>query len=172
GPQVSQYIKEPLDFFKLYFIDILVDHSWVDVDLPYYGLTTESLEKAELPVSSRIPLTLVKKLLDNIGMEMYTVNSYILCKKMKETNNETLLTHLNFVKHLIDQLVGNFSNGTSSELKKTVQYITKNEESKCSSDRKIPGKRRETHYDTCIRKPGFHIGDCFVKYHTLENYKN
>lgn len=45
--------------------------------LPYYGsLTTESLEKPELPVSSRIPLTLVKKLLDNIsnaeGYHLYT----------------------------------------------------------------------------------------------------
>lgn len=35
--------------------------------LPYFGsLTTEGLEKPELSVSSRIPLTLVKKLLDSI----------------------------------------------------------------------------------------------------------
>ncbi|EFN79240.1 PiggyBac transposable element-derived protein 4, partial [Harpegnathos saltator] len=45
--------------------------------LPYYGsLTTANLEKPELPVSSRIPLTLVKKLLDNIpsaeGYHLYT----------------------------------------------------------------------------------------------------
>lgn len=45
--------------------------------LSYYGsLTTANLEKPELSVSSRIPLTLVKKLLNNIpsaeGYHLYT----------------------------------------------------------------------------------------------------
>lgn len=41
------------------------------------------------------------------------------------------------------------------------------------SNRKIKGGRRQTNYfcSTCSRKPGLHIGDCFEKFHTLQNYK-
>ncbi|CAK9829606.1 PiggyBac transposable element-derived protein 4 [Anthophora retusa] len=121
------------------------------------------------------------------GMEMCVINSYIMYKTIRESNNEKPLNHLNFVKCLVDELVGTFRQGTPSEAQPSTSFVdnrldnklhilrsgTKKDCAVCS-DRKTPGKRRETrtYCNTCIRKPGLHIGDCFEKYHTLLNYKS
>ncbi|KAL2731781.1 piggyBac transposable element-derived protein 4-like [Vespula squamosa] len=51
-------------------------------------------------------------------------------------------------------------------------YGTKKDCAVCSN-RKISGERRQTHYfcDTCLEKPRLHIGNCFERYHTLNDYK-
>ncbi|XP_045536705.1 piggyBac transposable element-derived protein 4-like [Papilio machaon] len=120
------------------------------------------------------------------GMEMCTVNAYILYTSVKKINNEKPMTHLKFVKLLVDQLIGNFrQNSTSREYSYTpntearlnnhLHIIRSGTKKDCvvCSNRKIPGERRQTHYfcDTCLEKPRLHIGNCFERYHTLENYK-
>ncbi|XP_014478485.1 PREDICTED: piggyBac transposable element-derived protein 4-like [Dinoponera quadriceps] len=121
------------------------------------------------------------------GMEMCVINAYIMHKITRQQNNERPLTHLNFVKCLVDELVENFRHQTPSRAQPSTSFVdirlnnqlhiirsgTKKDCAVCS-DRKTPGKRRETrtYCDTCTRKPGLHIGDCFAKYHTLENYRN
>nr|XP_003707254.1 PREDICTED: piggyBac transposable element-derived protein 4-like [Megachile rotundata] len=121
------------------------------------------------------------------GMEMCVINSYIMYKTIQETNNEKPLNHLNFVKCLVDELVGTFRQGTPSGIQPSTSFVdnrldnklhimrsgTKKDCAVCS-DRKTPGKRRETrtYCVTCFRTPGLHIGDCFEKYHTLSNYKS
>ena len=90
----------------------------------------------------------------------------------------------------MEQLVGDFRDGTSSKpgrpsvsdkeerLNGKLHILRHCEDVKskdCSvcSNRKIKGGRRQTNYfcDTCNRKPGLHVGDCFERYHTMENYK-
>lgn len=120
------------------------------------------------------------------GMEMCTVNAYILYTSVKKINNEKPMTHLKFVKLLVDQLIGNFrQNSTSREYSYTpntearlnnhLHIIRSGTKKDCvvCSNRKIPGERRQTHYfcDTCLEKPRLHIGNCFERYHTLEDYK-
>ncbi|XP_017791899.1 PREDICTED: LOW QUALITY PROTEIN: piggyBac transposable element-derived protein 4-like [Habropoda laboriosa] len=118
--------------------------------------------------------------------EMCIVNSYILYTLLKKINNEKPMSHLKFVKLLVDQLVGNFrQNSTSRDsiytpntegrLNNHLHIIRSGTKKDCvvCSNRKIPGERRQTHYfcDTCIEKPRLHIGDCFKRYHTLDDYK-
>ena len=120
------------------------------------------------------------------GMEMCVIDAYIMYKITKEKNNERPLTHLDFVKCLVDELVENSRHKTPSTPQPSTSFVnnrlnnqlrvirsgTKKDCAVCS-DRKTPGKRRETrtYCETCNRKPGLHIGDCFIKYHTMKNYK-
>ncbi|XP_046827867.1 piggyBac transposable element-derived protein 4-like [Vespa crabro] len=119
-------------------------------------------------------------------MEMCTVNSYILYTSVKKINNEKPMSHLKFVKLLVDQLIGNFrQNSTSREytytpntegrLKNHLHIIRSETKKDCvvCSNRKIPGERRQTHYfcDTCLKKTRLHIGNCFERYHTLDDHK-
>ncbi|CAK9809212.1 PiggyBac transposable element-derived protein 4 [Anthophora quadrimaculata] len=120
------------------------------------------------------------------GMEMCTVNSYILYTSAKKINNEKPMSHLKFVKLLVEQLVGNFRRNsisreythtpnTEGRLNNHLHIIRSGTKKDCvvCSNRKIPGERRQTHYfcDTCLEKPRLHIGNCFERYHTLEDYK-
>ena len=120
------------------------------------------------------------------GMEMCTVNSYILYTSAKKINNEKPMSHLKFVKLLVEQLVGNFRRdsisreythtpNTEGRLNNHLHIIRSGTKKDCvvCSNRKIPGERRQTHYfcDTCLQKPRLHIGNCFERYHTLEDYK-
>ncbi|CAL1261008.1 unnamed protein product, partial [Larinioides sclopetarius] len=43
---------------------------------------------------------------------------------------------------------------------------------KVCSQRNNPGKRNQTTYycDTCPEKPGMHLGNCYMKCHTKQNY--
>ncbi|KOC61853.1 hypothetical protein WH47_06276, partial [Habropoda laboriosa] len=120
------------------------------------------------------------------GMEMCIVNSYVLYTPVKKINNEKPMSHLKFVKLLVDQLVGNFRQystsrdsiytpNTEGRLNNHLHIIRSGTKEDCAvcSNRKIPGERRQTHYfcDTCIEKPRLHIGDCFERYRTLDDYK-
>lgn len=108
-------------------------------------------------------------------------------KIIKQQKNAKAPTYLNFVKYLVDQLVGNFQRQTPStpspltafvdnRLNNQLYIIRSGGKKDCAvcSDRKTPGKRRQTqtYCDTCTRKPKLHIDDCFAKYHSLEHYRN
>lgn len=123
------------------------------------------------------------------GLEICARNSYILYKESLRKEGKIPMTHLTFVRKLVDQLVGNFRDGCTSRgrpstsdkeerLNGKLHILRRNEGGRSKdclvcSNRKIKGGRRESayHCDTCTRKPGLHIGDCFEKYHTQENYK-
>ncbi|CAK9818387.1 hypothetical protein ANTQUA_LOCUS9790 [Anthophora quadrimaculata] len=93
-------------------------------------------------------------------------------------------------QRLVAQLVGDFRNGaeskpgrlSTSDKKERLNgklHILRHCENVKSKDccvcsnRKIKGGRHQTNYfcDTCTRKPGLHVGECFEKYHTIKNYK-
>ncbi|CAK9809334.1 PiggyBac transposable element-derived protein 4, partial [Anthophora quadrimaculata] len=177
---------------KIAFITYIFIHNIADGEtgyvysiLPYYGsLTTANLEKPELPVSSLIPLTLVEKLLNNIpsaaGYHLYSERYFTSIPPANELLK--LKVHLT-----VNQLVGNFQHQTlftpqpltsfvDNRLNNQLHIIRSGGKKDCAvcSDRKIPGKRRQTHTycDTGTRKPELDIGDCFAKYHSLEHYRD
>jgi Transposase IS4 len=123
-------------------------------------------------------------------LEVGIVNSFILHNIQREMDGKKKVTHLQYRKALLVQLVGDVRNknalrrGRPSTASKEERLDGKshfimlrpNSRTKdCSvcSNRKIKGGRRETVYfcETCERKPGLHPGDCFKKYHTEVNYK-
>ncbi|XP_035219647.1 piggyBac transposable element-derived protein 4-like [Stegodyphus dumicola] len=126
------------------------------------------------------------------GVNMCAFNSYILYKTTKAKSKEKPLTHLKFVKLLVHNLVYNFRRDNTFRTRSLTSHIEEGSEERLNnklhiirwgpkkkdcavcSNRKIQGGRREvrTYCDTCTRKPGLHIGDCFEKYHTLQDYKN
>lgn len=100
------------------------------------------------------------------------------------------MSHLKFVRRLVDQLVGDFRDGAAisrgkpstsdreERLNGKLHIIRRNEGGRSKdclvcSNRRVKGGRRESgyHCGTCVRKPGLHIGDCFERYHTIDNYK-
>ncbi|KAL2735720.1 piggyBac transposable element-derived protein 4-like [Vespula squamosa] len=104
--------------------------------------------------------------------------------------NMTVITHFMFVQFSVAQLISDFRDGTESKpgkpstsdkeerLNGKLHILRHCENVKCKdcyvcSNRKIKGGRHQTNYfcDTCTRKPGLHVGECFEKYHTMENYK-
>uniref|UniRef100_A0A0N5C179 DDE_Tnp_1_7 domain-containing protein n=1 Tax=Strongyloides papillosus TaxID=174720 RepID=A0A0N5C179_STREA len=124
------------------------------------------------------------------GLEVFTINSYILYKVSTRRENRTPMSHFMFVRKLVEQLVGDFRDGASSKpgrpstsdkeerLNGKLHILRHCEDVKSKdcivcSNRKIRGGRRQTNYfcDTCNRKPGLHIGDYFERYHTMEKYK-
>ena len=117
------------------------------------------------------------------GMEMSAINAYILYKCVKKSKNEKPLSHLKFVKRLVDQLVGEFREDRSrpststheTRLDKRLHILRKGKKRDClvCSNRQEKGQRRETseYCDTCPGKPRMHMGNCFERYHTLRNFK-
>lgn len=120
------------------------------------------------------------------GLEVSVINSYILCKVSTRTENRTPVSHFLLVARLVD----NFHDAAQSKPGRPLTFDKEerlngklhilrhceNVRSKdCSvrSNRKIKSVRHQINYfcDTCTQKPGLHVGECFEKYHTLENYK-
>lgn len=121
---------------------------------------------------------------------MCAVNAYIMYKCVQKENGLKPMSHLKFVRHLVDQLVGDFSDGsqrntepsTSNEVHRLIgrlHVIRHDDNGNCRdcvvcSNRKMKGGRKQTRFycHTCPRKPFMRIGDCLEKYHTLENFKS
>lgn len=122
--------------------------------------------------------------------EVSIVNSFILFNIQREMNGTKPVSHLNYRKALIVQLVGDVRNlnvqrrgrpssGDKEERLNNKPHfiaITEKKSSKdCAvcSDRQVKGGRRETNFfcETCTRKPGLHPGSCFKKYHTEKKYR-
>ena len=108
---------------------------------------------------------------------MYAINSYILCKSVKKNRNEKNLSHLKYVKRLVNQPVGDLreerlrpsTSASETRLDKKLHIMRKGQKRDCvvCSNRKVKGQKRETieYCDTCPGNPRMHIGDCFQKYH-------
>lgn len=122
------------------------------------------------------------------GIEMCSINAYILYKTTMIKKNEIPMTHFKFVSTLVKQLVKDFREGSrkfgrpstidvEERLKREPHFNMKSENKKkdcmVCSNRNVKGERRQTHFycETCTRKPGLHPGVCFKRYHTLKNYK-
>ena len=122
-------------------------------------------------------------------LELAVVNSFIL---YKETNpSDDKITHIRYRKQLIQQLVGeqrapghSRRRGRPSTLDKEERldkrqhFIAtfpnkKTKDCMVCSDRKTAGARKKTAYycETCSRKPGLHVGNCYKKYHTLTKFR-
>ncbi|CAD1480922.1 unnamed protein product, partial [Heterotrigona itama] len=89
-----------------------------------------------------------------------------------------------FWEKLLLDLVGDFcttakrgrqsSSDKEQRLDGTLHIITlhlqhKHKDCAVCTKRKVPGGRKETSYicETCDRKPGLHVGECFKRYHTI-----
>lgn len=122
------------------------------------------------------------------GLEICVINSYILYKVVKRQRNEIPMSHLKYLKLLVKQLRGDYRQdrgpGRSStsaatddsvRLNGKLHIILKGTKKDCRvcSDRKKKGGRHETVYfcNTCPDKPRLDLGECFLKYHTMENFK-
>ncbi|XP_035737648.1 piggyBac transposable element-derived protein 4-like isoform X2 [Vespa mandarinia] len=121
------------------------------------------------------------------GLEICAINSYILYKITEEQRRQRPLKHLPYVKTLVQQLTGDFhqirdrasistSNSEKIRLNGKLHNILTGVRKDCKvcSQRNKLGKRHQTTYycDTCPEKPGIHLGNCYMKYHTKQNYKN
>ena len=113
----------------------------------------------------------------------------VLYKTLCEQENKRPVSHLKFRRALLVQLVGEVratdkKKGRPSTKDKVERldgkphFIEKQEGWKhkdCSvcSNRKEKGGWKVTVYfcATCSRNPGLHPGECFRKYHTLQNFK-
>nr|XP_027198261.1 piggyBac transposable element-derived protein 4-like [Dermatophagoides pteronyssinus] len=117
------------------------------------------------------------------GMEISIINSFILYKEVKKKNNEESLSHLQYIKTLVDELKGSFvrydknrylssHNDTRMNGKLHIMLTGKKKDCVVCSNR-VSGKRHETTYfcDSCPDKPRLHLGTCFRYYHTHDKYK-
>lgn len=121
-------------------------------------------------------------------LELCSVNAYLLYKITQRRQNKRPITHLKFIRELVNELTGYYRQGSKipgrpstadkeERLNGKLHILRQNQGKKkdclVRSNRKVKGGRRETRYicNTCSRKPGLHIGDCFERYHTLQNYK-
>lgn len=120
------------------------------------------------------------------GLEVSIINAYVLYKACPNTTQK--LSHKQFREKLVLDLVENIrvtvkrgepsSSDKEQRLDGKLHIITLNPQKKhkdCAvcSNRKVPGGRKETSYicETCDRKPGLHVGQCFKRYHTMVNYR-
>ncbi|KAK2577923.1 hypothetical protein KPH14_011868 [Odynerus spinipes] len=121
------------------------------------------------------------------GLEISSKNSYILYKATKQQRSEQRLNHLRYLKALVHQLTGDVrqsrnrastSISDSEEIRlngKLHNLLTGvRKDCKVCSQRNKPGKRHQTTYycNTCPDKPGMHLGNCYMKYHTQKNYRD
>lgn len=124
-------------------------------------------------------------------LEVALVNSYILFHIAQEKNNEKpQLSHLQYRKKVIEQLVGSVRSQRKKRGRRSNQdfaerlnnkthflgQVARGSSKDCAvcSNRKVPGERRKTVYfcKTCSGHPGLHPTDCFERYHSLINYKH
>lgn len=122
------------------------------------------------------------------GLELCSVNAYLLYKITQHRQNKRPMTHLKFVRELVDGLTANYRQRSKipgrpsmsdkeERLNGKLHILRQNEGKKkdclVCSNRKVKGGRHETRYicNTCTLKPGLHIGECFERYHTMQNYK-
>lgn len=123
-------------------------------------------------------------------LEVSVVNSYILYNINRDADSEPRVTHLQFRKRLIEQLVGDVRNARKRRGRPSTQdkaerlnqrphflgQADKNHAKDCvvCSNRHRQGERKRTVFycDTCSRHPGLHPTECFRRYHTLVNYKD
>ncbi|XP_046828679.1 piggyBac transposable element-derived protein 4-like isoform X2 [Vespa crabro] len=120
------------------------------------------------------------------GLEMSVINSYILYNYRERESNS--MTYLKFVKVLVRELTKDFYSistniprvflNNNQRLNNELHVIQlnplhKHKDCKVCSNRKIKGGRRETNYycETCTDHPALHVGECFKRYHTLQDYK-
>ncbi|CAK9833061.1 PiggyBac transposable element-derived protein 4 [Anthophora retusa] len=120
------------------------------------------------------------------GLEVSIINAYVLYKACPNTTKK--LSHKQFREKLVLDLVKNIrvtakrgepsSSDKEQRLNGKLHIITlhpQNKHKDCAvcSNRKVPGGRKEKSYicETCDRKPGLHVGQCFKRYHTMVNYK-
>jgi hypothetical protein len=102
------------------------------------------------------------------------------------------MSHITFRRKLVMALVGDFHQGggestrgrTSTSdnqhrLNGMLHVIIPHPEKKhkdciVCSKRNVPGGRKEATYicETCVCKPGIHVGMCFKQYHTLKKFKH
>lgn len=121
------------------------------------------------------------------GLEASAVNAYILCKENMKKINKKPMNNVQFRRLLVDQLVGNFREGTkrtnssniddAQRLDGKYHSIIKLSDKKrkgcvVCSNRNQSGGRKQTSFicDTCDNKPGLHP-ECFNKYHTVLNFR-
>ncbi|XP_011135111.1 piggyBac transposable element-derived protein 4 isoform X2 [Harpegnathos saltator] len=123
------------------------------------------------------------------GFESAIVNAYILYKECAVKNDDIPITHLQFRKKLLMELIGDFrapklrsepvsDSDKEQRLENIPHFIfqlsgSKTKDCVVCSKPNVPGERKRTSYfcDTCERKPGLHPGNCFKRYHTLKSYK-
>lgn len=120
------------------------------------------------------------------GIEVSSLNSYILYKADCKHNNSKPMSHINFIRKLVMSLIGNLCEGETARYRTPsttdneerldgklhiLQLDAKRKHNDClvCSNRKLPEGRKTTVYfcETCNRKPFLNVGDCFKKYHTL-----
>jgi hypothetical protein len=123
-------------------------------------------------------------------MEVSIINAYTLYKEVCRKNHSKPMIHIKFRRHLVKELVGDLCEGTGAttrsrtftsdqekRLNGKLHVIIPHPEGKrkdclVCSKRNVAGRRRETTYicETCSRKPGLHIGNCFKRY-AMKNTK-
>lgn len=67
------------------------------------------------------------------GVELWSVNSYILYKEVQRRENEFMMTQLTFICKLVDELIGDFRQrlrkviniGQGREIKWQIKYLAK-----------------------------------------------
>jgi hypothetical protein len=128
----------------------------------------------------------------NVGnfLEVSIINAYILYKVICKNNNSKSMTQIKIRRHLVKELVGDFRQGTGGtrrgqrsisdqddRLNGKLHVIiphpeAKNKDCLVCSKRNVSGGRRETTYicETCSRKRGLHLGNCFTRYRTMKNF--
>ena len=120
-------------------------------------------------------------------VEVAVVNSYILQNISKRQAGEREMTHLDYRRRLIVELVGTvrqkqrrLGRPSTKDLAERMSckphFIAQHKiQRDCAvcSDPKIPGGRKRTVFfcKTCTRNPGLHPGECFERYHTLNDYR-
>ena len=108
-----------------------------------------------------------------------------VCNKcVIKSKNEKPLSHLKFVKRLVDQLVGEFredrsrpsTSATETRLNKKHHILRKGKKRDCivCSNRQEKGQRRKTseYCDIFPGKTRKHMGSCFERYHILKKIKS
>ena len=108
------------------------------------------------------------------GLEVSVINSYLLYQEHQKKHDIKKLTHLQFVRRLVAQLIGDFrdtnpkipsTSETAERLNGLLHIIRRDERGRSKdcvvcSNRKVKHGKRESRYycATCAAKPTLHIG--------------